>query len=116
MYRPKSASQMTTPVKLKIRQMTNISGAKNVDYVDATDPIMFCNFKTYGGNETVINGVIVSRNTATVITWFRPDIKANGRIELLSDNSMWDIISEPENIEQRSQMIQFKVEKIKGGA
>jgi SPP1 family predicted phage head-tail adaptor len=116
MYRPKAAEQMTTVVKLQNRVTTNVSGAKNISYVDAADPILFCNFKTYGGNESEINGKLVIDNTATVVTWYRPDIKASGRIILLSDDSLWDIISDPENIEQRNQFVSFKVRKVTGGA
>jgi len=116
MYRPKEAEQMTTVVKLQNRVTTNVSGAKNISYVDAEDSILYCNFKTYGGNESVVNGKLVIDNTATVVTWFRPDIKASCRIVLLSDGSLWDIISDPENIEQRNQMLRFKVRKVTGGA
>jgi len=116
MFKPKAASQMTTPIKLKERVVTKVSGAKNIVYQDATDPVIYCNFKTFGGTERVINNLIVIDNTATITTWYRPDIKANCQIELLSDNSIWEIINDPENIEQRNQMIQFKVRKVTGGA
>ncbi len=107
---------MTTPIKLKTRVENKISGAKNITYVDASDPMIICNFKTYGGSERLINNQIVIDNTATITTWFRPDIKASCRIELLNDGSMWEVINDPENIEQRNQIIVFKVRKVTGGA
>lgn len=117
MFKPKEANNMTTPAKLQIRNKTIVSGAKEFNYVDApSDPQFFCSFKTYGGTESINNGLITIENTATVVTWFRPDIKANCRIVLLQDNSVWDIISDPENIEMRNQYLMFKVRKVTGGA
>lgn len=107
---------MNTPVKLQNRVITKVSGAKEISYQDATDSMMFCSFKTYGGTETVINGVLAIENTASVLTWYRPDIKSSDRIVLLNNNTIWDIISDPENIDQRNQFLRFKVRKVTGGA
>lgn len=117
MFTPKEASNMTTPVKLQVRVDTMVSGAKEISYVDApNDPQLFCNFKTYGGTESVNNGLLTIMNTASIVTWYRPDIKANCRLVLLLDNSIWEIISDPENIEMRNQYLMFKVKKVTGGA
>lgn len=116
MYRPRAAEQMNTPVKLCKRVTSKVSGAKEISYVDATDPVLYCSFKTYGGTESVINGLLAIENTAIVVMWYRPDIKATDRIILLNDDTAWDIISDPENIDQRNLMLQFKVRKVTGGA
>jgi hypothetical protein len=117
MYRPKEASTMIVPAKLLKRVVTTVSGAKEISYVDAPqNAIFFCNFKTFGGTESVVNGKLVIENTAQVTTWFRPDVKASDRMILLDDLSEWDIISDPENIERRNQFLVFKVRKVTGGA
>lgn len=116
MYKPKEASSLTTPVKLQVRVETMVSGAKEFSYTDATDPVLFCSFKTFGGTESVNNGMLTIVNTADIVAWYRPDIKASCRIILLQDNSAWEIIGEPENIEMRNQIMKFKVRKVTGGA
>ncbi|XCH78852.1 MAG: head-tail adaptor protein [Candidatus Dehalobacter alkaniphilus] len=117
MFKPKEAANMTTPVKLQKRVTTKVSGAPEYSYVDvATDPILFCSFKTYGGTESTNNNLLTIVNTANVVTWYRPDITASNRIVLLQDGSSWEIIGEPENIEMRNQILMFKVRKISGGA
>lgn len=116
MYIPKEAAAMTTAVKLQKRVTTKVSGAPEISYVDADDPILSCSFKTYGGTESVNNGLLTIINTANIVTWYRPDITAACRIILLQDNSVWEIIGEPENIEMRNQILQFKVKKVTGGA
>ena len=116
MYKPKEASSLTTPVKLQVRVKTIVSGAAEISYIDATDPIMFCSFKTFGGTESVNDGLLTIINTADIVSWYRPDITASSRIILLQDNSVWEVIGEPENIEMRNQIVKFKVRKVSGGA
>lgn len=76
----------------------------------------FCSAKSYGGTEKVINGVYAIEDTMQIETYYRPDINASCRIRLLDDNSEWEIISDPENIERRNQFLSFKVRRIAGGA
>lgn len=75
-----------------------------------------CSFKTFGGTETVNNGVYSVIDTATVETWYRPDIKADCRIKVLSTDKVYDILGTPENIEMRNQFVTFKVRAVEGGA
>lgn len=116
MYKPPGAAHFTTAVKLQKRIRTVVSGAPEFSYEDASDPILHCNFKTYGGTETVTNGSLVLLNTATLITWYRQDIQAADRIFLTQDESLWEVIGEPENIDMRNQYLILKVRKISGGA
>ena len=116
MYKPSGAVHLTTVVKLQKRIRTVVSGAPEFTYEDASNPILHCNFKTYGGTETIFNGSLVLLNTATLITWYRQDIQASDQIILLQDNSSWEIIGEPENIDMRNQYLILKIRKISGGA
>lgn len=117
MYKPKEANSFTTPMKLQVRAEILVSGAKEITYTDAlNDPLVFCSFKTYGGTESVNNGLLTLVNTATVITWYRPEISGSCRLIRLQDNSIWEIIGEPENIEMRNQILILKVRRVTGGA
>lgn len=73
-------------------------------------------FKTYGGTETYSDDLWVIKDTATIETWYRPDIRSDCRIVVLSNNAMYDVINEPENIGMRNQFLKFKVMRLKGGA
>lgn len=116
MYKPAGVGAFATAVKLQKRIATKVSGALEFTYEDASDPILNCNFKTYGGTETVVNGSLVILNTATLVTWYRQDIQAADRILLLQDNSVWEVLGEPENIDMRNQYLILKIRKISGGA
>lgn len=78
--------------------------------------LFFGSFKTYGGTEKTVNGVYSIEDTANIETMYRPDIKSNCRVARASDNAIFDIINEPEDINQRHQFLKFKVKRVKGGA
>ena len=116
MFKPSGAAHLATAVRLQKRIRTVVSGAPEFSYEDAADPILNCSFKTYGGTETISNGSLVLLNTATLVTWYRQDIQAADRVVLLQDESVWEVIGEPENIDMRNQYLIVKVRKISGGA
>lgn len=82
---------------------------KSYEYVDN----IYCSFKTYGGTETTSNDQLVIEDTANVETWYRPDITSGSQLKLGS--KVYEVISEPENIDQRNQFLKFKVRGVKGG-
>ena len=77
--------------------------------------LFFGSFKTYGGTEKTVNGIYSIEDTANIETWYRPDIASNCKIARASDNAIFDIINEPEDINQRHQFGKFKVRRVKGG-
>lgn len=79
----------------------------------STGEVIFTKFKTYGGTEVTINGVLTIVDTANVETWYRPDITAGSQIKLGSD--IYEVMGKPEDIEQRHQFLKFKVRGVKGG-
>jgi hypothetical protein len=122
MYRPKQINELRTAAMLLIPTATTGTGAKpaystyngvRVPNYPTTGDIIYINFKSYGGTETTVNGVISVIDTAHVVTWYRSDIKANCRLKL-DNGAVYEIISEPENIEMQGQYISFKVERVKG--
>lgn len=78
-----------------------------------TDDIM-CSFKTYGGTESISNGVMAVIDTASVETWYRPDITSASQLRIGSKT--YAVIGEPEDIDSRHQFLKFKVRGGSGGA
>lgn len=115
MYRPIEASQMTTATRLQTPTSGKQLGVSKKTYKDISGVVMV-NWKSYGGTETTSNGVLSVEDTAQVVCWYRPDIRADCRLVRLSDGAVYEVIGEPENIEMRNQFLKFKVRRVKGGA
>lgn len=101
-----------TPVKLFNPTYETVKGVTKKVYSD-THSIVFVKFKTYGGTETTVNGQLTVIDTANVETWYRPDITSASVIEL--GGKRYEIMGEPENVEQRNQCLKFKVRSVNGG-
>lgn len=112
-YRPQIP--FTTPLMLLIPTYETIKGVV-VKKFPTKGILIFGSFKTYGGTETTNNGVYSVLDTATIETWFRPDVKADCRIMLADGDATYEVIGEPENINLRNQFLKFKVQRVKGGA
>lgn len=78
--------------------------------------ILYGSFKTYGGTERDVNGVYSIEDTANVETWYRPDIKSDCRVARATDGAIFEIMNEPEDIDQKHQFMKFKIKRVKGGA
>lgn len=73
----------------------------------------YCNFRTFGGTEKIVNGITVVEDTATVQTWFDPEIKSDCMLEI--EGQQYEILGTPENINMRNQFLEMKVRAVKGG-
>jgi len=110
------------PTYKKYQGVTNVTYPSIEDAIKEEDAfgkpkyIFYGSFKTYGGTETYSDDLWVIKDTATVETWYRPDIKSDCRIVVLSNNAVYDVINQPENIGMRNQFLKFKVMRLKGGA
>lgn len=115
-YKPKKP--FNVPLILLVpTSTTKINGVESKVYPSIADgTLIYGSFTTFGGTETTVNGIITIVDTADVETFYRPDIKANCEIALAGSNAIYEIISEPENIEMRNQFLKFKVRRTKGGA
>lgn len=105
----------TTAIELYIPTYTTVKGVPTKAY-PATGVRLNCSFKTYGGTELTENGLLSVVDTATVETWYRPDVKADCRVKLLQTGETYEVIGKPENINMRNQFMKFKVRAIEGGA
>lgn len=76
----------------------------------------FCSCKAYGGTEKIINDKYVIDDTMIVETYYRNDISGKDKIKLLDDNSEWEILNTPENIDRLNKWLKFKIKRINGGA
>ena len=95
-----------------------VSKAVGVQYksADIKDGILiYGSFKTYGGTEKTVDGLLSIEDTADVETWYRPDITSDCIIALASTGVKYQIINEPENINCRNRFLKFKVQRVKGG-
>ena len=96
---------------------TKVAGVRSAVLPDLKDGFqIFASFKTYGGTDTTVDGVYSVVDTASVETWFRPDITSDCVIVLPATGAKYQIIGEPENINMRNQFLTFRVERFKGGA
>ena len=102
-------------MKLLVPTETKVKGVVKKTFTEPED-FFFGSFKTYGGTENFSNEIYTIYNTATIDTWFNPDIKADCQIKICETGEVYQIISEPEDINMRHQFMQFKVEKVGGKA
>lgn len=117
----KPSAPFTVPMKLLVPTSQWIQGTlkntyPNPEEVADKDALFFGSFRTFGGTESIQNGVYTIVDTATIDTWYRPDIKANCRIYLVESNEIYDIVADPEDIDKRHQYLQLKVRKVGGKA
>lgn len=114
MFRPSEISQLTTAMQILEPSSDIVLGVLKKHYKEGD--IFFCNFKTYGGTERSSNDIRIVEDTADIVTWYRPDINSGVRIKRCSDGAVFDVIGTPEDIEQRHQIMKFKIQRVKGGA
>lgn len=111
----KPAFPFSTPIELLIPSYTKHKGVE-VKSFPTVGIQLNCSWKTYGGTETTTNDLYTVIDTAIVETWYRPDIKSDCRVRLLSTGDVYEIIGKPENVNMRNQFIKFKVRAVEGCA
>ena len=81
---------------------------------DEIGTTFYCSFKTFGGTDRDNNGITVIENTATIETWFDPNLTSDCKIVIGGVD--YEILGVPENIEMRNKWLKFKVRATRGGA
>ncbi len=112
MYRPELPFNVPAQILKATYKRTN---GVNTKIFEAGD-VINVSARTYGGTERKDNNVYVIEDTIKIETWYRPDITSIDHIKLLDDNSEWEILVSPENIERKNQFLVFKCKRIKGNA
>lgn len=114
-YKP--ASPYSTPLILLKPTAGGALGVHTKSYPPVEDgELIKGSFKTFGGTEQNVDRVYSIIDTAVVETWYRPDITSNCRIVVVETNEVYEILGKPENIDMRNQYMQFKVQRVEGGA
>jgi len=108
----------TTPFNVPLQVLTTTTTKVNGVYVkQRTEGRRFlASVRSFGGTETEKDGNIVVIDTAVVNCWYAPDIESGDAVRMLSDGSEWEILGTPENINNQSQWLSFKIRRAKGGA
>lgn len=106
------------PMKILKPQYVNSNGVNKKVYPDpdTVNLIFFGSFRTFGGTEKEVDGVYSVEKTATVETWYRPDIESDCCVYVMQTGQTYEILGDPENIEMRNQFLKFRVRQLKGGA
>ena len=116
-YMPNEVNRRNTAMHLLVvDHYEKNGGVSKPVYKKAEKPLVFCNFKSMGGTEKVVDGRYVIEDTANITMIYRPDVQSDCRLLKLSNNAVYEIINEPENIEENGHWLKFKVKRVKGKA
>ena len=112
-YRP--SAPFNVAFKLLIPQTSTSHGVTVKTYTDVSKaPLSYGTFRTFGGTEALENDVYTVLDTATIETWYRPDLTAGCRLYMCDTGETYDVIGTPEDIQMRHQYLTFKVQKVGG--
>lgn len=109
-YQPQAP--FSVPAMHLKRTTTKINGVNKYDFEE--QEMFYCSAKSYGGTEKTVNGVYVIEDTWQIDTWFNPAFGKGDRIRFLDDQSEFEILASPENINRRGQYMRFKVVRVGG--
>lgn len=112
-YKPNTP--FNVPLFLLVPAYEKIKGTPVKKYPEKGE-LIYCSYKTYGGTEAVVNGLYSVEDTAVIETWYRPDIKADCAFRLTDDNTIYEVVGKPEDINRQHQYLKFKVKAVTGGA
>ena len=109
-------TRFDTLMELRIPEIKVANGITKKTYPNDKEHrfLIFGSFRTFGGTEITVNDVIAVVDTATIDTWYHPKINTNCQIAI--NNATYELIGTPEDIDNRHQYMQFKVQATKGGA
>lgn len=114
-YRP--AKKFNTPMYLYVVTDYKESVGVKIPVHAETGVLFWGSFATYGGTEQTVNDIVVVEDTATVETWYRPEFTAAARVALAAaPGKLYEIVGEPENVEQRNLYTIMKLTAVQGGA
>jgi SPP1 family predicted phage head-tail adaptor len=112
-FRP--SAPFNVPMKILVPTHKIIQGVTKKVFSDPeTSELFYGSFRTFGGVENIQDNVYTLIDTATIDTWYRPDIKADCRIYICETGQIYEVNGDPEDIEMRHQYLQIKVRKVGG--
>lgn len=111
----KASFPFNVAMKILVPTTTMVKGSPKTVYSDPQkSELINGSLRSFGGTENVSNGVMTIFSTATVETWYRPDIKSDCHLYICETGEEYKIIGEPEDIEMRHQYLKIRVEKVGG--
>jgi hypothetical protein len=115
MYTYTPSRLFNTPFILMVPEVQKVKGVECKEF--ESKGVIFGSYVTFGGTERDINGLILQTNTGQVTTWYREDITAECQlIDPENPETVYEIVTEPENVERRNQYLQFRIKVRQGGA
>lgn len=112
-YKP--AMPFNVAMRLLAPTITNVKGVRKPVYPEPKNgALIYGSFRSFGGTESTENNVYTVVDTATIDTWFRPDIKADCHIYIIETGETYEIKGSPENIDMRNQYMQIRVQRLGG--
>lgn len=107
------------PAKILVPGLKNEYGVNHKTFENGAnvsdDYLIYVAFRSFGGTETIVNGVHTLLDTAVIDCWYDPRIKASCRLYMCETGDVYEVIGDPENISMQNTYLKFKVQKI-GGA
>lgn len=117
MSRYKPTVPFNVSMRLLVPTTVMVKGTLKKTYSEPDDSFLFYgSFRSFGGTESTTNGVYTLIDTATIDTWYSPNITADCRIYLCDTGLSYDIMATPEDVEMRHQYLRIKVQKVGGEA
>lgn len=115
-YRP--SVPFNVAMKLLAPTLSKVQGVNRKTFADPKDvaDVFYGSFRTFGGTERLINDVYALEDTATIDTWYRPDITGDCRIYICDTGDTYEVLGSPENVNMRNQYLRMKVRKVGGTA
>ena len=111
----KAAMPFNVAMRLLTPTIATVKGVRTPTYPEPKNGVLFYGaFRSFGGTESTENNVYIVLDTATIDTWFRPDIKADCRIYVCETGATYEIKGNPENIDMRNQYLQIRVQRLGG--
>lgn len=112
-YKPQAP--FSVPFQISSPTITTVKGVPTKTYTPS-QTVYFGTFRTFGGTESVKDGLYSVINTATLETWFTPELKANCRVHILQTDEVYEVVGTPENIQLRNQYMKARLQAVEGGA
>ena len=113
--RYKPAMPFNVAMKLLVPTTTIVKGVQKKVYSDpATSFQFYGSFRTFGGSENNLNDVYSVVDTATIDTWYFPEMKANCRIYIEETGGIYEVLGSPEDIDMRHQFLKIRVQRLGG--
>jgi hypothetical protein len=112
----KAKKPFNVAMKILVPTHTMVKGSPKTTYsAPENSADINGSFSSYGGTDSISNGMITVVKTAVVETWYRPDITSDCHLYICETGEEYQVIGDPENIDMRHQYLRIKVEKV-GGA